>query len=102
MTLAYPWDLASCRIFETFATANKWIAVTKFGINHVVHMVDNFLILNKSFEAAESDLATFQAMCSQIGILLVADKTFDPSTNLPFLGIELCTVSLTAYLPLGK
>ena len=37
-----------------------------------------------------------------LGVQLAEDKTFGPEKCLPFLGIELCTETMTAHLPLQK
>lgn len=36
----------SCKIFEEFSTAIEWIAQNKLGIAHVVHVLDNFLLVS--------------------------------------------------------
>ena len=41
-------------------------------------------------------------MCAEIRVPLAQDRTYGPAQQLPFLGIDLCTVSMTAYLPLDK
>ena len=37
---------SSCRIFEHFSDALKWILETKFGLREVVKVLDDFLFLH--------------------------------------------------------
>lgn len=41
-----PFGLSySCNLFEKFSTALQWILTTKFGVQHCVHMLDDFLFI---------------------------------------------------------
>lgn len=39
----------SCNLFEKFSTALQWILTTKFGVQHCVHMLDDFLFYWRTF-----------------------------------------------------
>ncbi len=93
---------SSCRIFEEFSTALQWILVNKLHVSHTLHMVDDFLLLGKTFEQAKLALEIFQELCSFLGVPLATNKTFGPVTRLPFLGVDLCTITMSAYVPLDK
>ena len=51
----YYYDLAlpigcatSCKIFESFSTALEWIGRQILGISHIIHILDDFLIIAQS------------------------------------------------------
>ncbi len=74
----------------------------KFHVHNILHMVDDFLILGASHDEAKLGLDIFQQLCEFLGVPLARDKTFGPATKLPFLGIDLCTVSMSAFILLDK
>lgn len=49
----------SCKIFEEFSTALEWIAINKLGIPGMVHILDDFLILESSKTMAVSKFKAF-------------------------------------------
>jgi hypothetical protein len=70
---------SSCSIFEEFSCALQWIAHTKGGITHIVHVLDNLLILsgqNKS--VCNQNLTTFLKICSTLGVPIKEEKPFMP------------------------
>ena len=93
---------SSCRLFEATSTALEWIAIHKLGCAAVVHILDDFLLINSTEEDCTRDLNAFLFMCSDIGIPMALDKTFPASTSMTFVGISLCTIRLEASLPLDK
>ena len=93
---------SSCRLFEATSTALEWIAIHKLGCAAVVHILDDFLLINSTEEGCTRDLNAFLSMCSDIGIPMALDKTFPASTSMTFVGISLCTFRLEASLPLDK
>ncbi len=93
---------SSCSIFESFTTALQWIASNKCGIDRIVHMVDDFFMVGVNEKQAAMYLDVFRELCSFLGVPLSEEKTFGPSQRLPFLGIDLCVRSMTAFIPLDK
>ena len=92
----------SCALFEVFSTTLQWIAQTKLHIPFVIHVLDDFLIMDSSFSGCQRNLTCFVTMCQSVGVPIAPQKTFGPSTCLPFLGIELDTVSMESCLPPEK
>ena len=92
----------SCALFEVFSTTLQWIAQTKLHIPFVIHVLDDFLIMDSSFSGCQRNLTRFVTMCQSVGVPIVPQKTSGPSTCLPFLGIELDTVSMESRLPPEK
>ena len=93
---------SSCAIFETFSSALQWIAETKLHVTAMVHFLDDFLLLATSKSKCAADLNAFESFCRQTGVPLAAEKTIQPTTSLPFLGITLDTIALEARLPPDK
>jgi hypothetical protein len=93
---------SSCSLFEKFSTALEWIARSKLGIEHIAHVLDDFLFLTVSLPGGLEALAAFSDMCRRLGVSLVLAKTVGPLTVLIFLGIEFDTILMEARLPLDK
>lgn len=90
----------SCSIFETFSTALQWIACKRFGVQNMLHILDDFLFLGPpSSPICEHSLQQFVSMCDVLGVPIKAEKTEGPSTRIVFLGIELDSHSMEARLP---
>ena len=92
----------SCKIFEELSTAIEWIAVNKLGIQAMVHVLDDFLLIEQSKSLAVAKLAQFIDLCQQIGVPLSAEKTVFPTPIIEFLGITLDTRKFEASLPPEK
>ena len=97
---------SSCKTFETLSTAMDWIAQRKLMINHIIHLLDDFLIIAISESLCQDQLHLFLELCSYLGsylgIPIAPEKTCGPATTLSFAGIELDSVSFEARLPLDK
>ena len=93
---------SSCKIFETFSSALKWIATTKFKCGDIVKILDDFLFVATSYAAAHNSLQAFQHMSSVLGVPLSVEKTFLPATTMIFLGITLDSIRSEARLPQDK
>ena len=93
---------SSCAIFERFSSAVEWIMKNKLGIKNVVHILDDYLILNKFKNSCSQQLSKFLEFCKELGIPIAVDKTFKPSTTMEFSGIELNSVIMQSRLPEEK
>lgn len=93
---------SSCGIFEKFSTALHWIMQHKFGVKHIVHVLDDFLFLGLSRGLCQQYLNAWKFLCRDLGVPLSPEKTEDPSQTMVFLGIELSTYTMTAQLPVDK
>ena len=93
---------SSCKTFETFSTAIKWIAQQKLNIEAIIHLLDDFLLIAASYDSCLTQLNRFLNFCAFIGLPMAPEKTCGPLTTLSFAGIELDTVKLEARLPLDK
>ena len=93
---------SSCLTFETFSTAIEWIAKQKLKIEHILHLLDDFLLAAASESQCQGYLDIFLKLCSYLGIPIAPEKTAGPSTTMCFAGIELDSISFEARLPLEK
>ena len=93
---------SSCRTFELFSTALEWVAQKKLKIAHLIHLLDDFLIIAASKELCHLQLQLFVDLCTYLGVPIAPNKTCGPATTLSFAGIELDTILLEARLPLDK
>ena len=59
---------SSCKTFETLSTAMEWIAQNKLRINHIIHLLDDFLIIAKYESLCADQLHLFLELCSYLGI----------------------------------
>ena len=92
----------SPKIFDTLSTAVCWIAQNNYGIKHVLHLLDDFLVVEPFNSNAEKTKGTFLSIFQSLGIPLSLKKTEGPSTSLEYLGIILDTIKLEARLPKDK
>ena len=90
------------KFFESFSTVLEWIAKSKLAISGVLHLLDDFLLIDKTFSACEQNLSRFLAMCDDLGVPMAPEKTMGPSSVLCFAGIELDTDKMEARLPEEK
>lgn len=93
---------SSCRTFEIFSTAVEWVAWHKLKIDHIIHLLDDFLIVAPDRQLCQAQLDLFIDLCSYVGIPIAMEKTFGPLTTLSFPGIELDSVLMEARLPPDK
>ena len=92
----------SCKIFEEFSSALEWIAVNKLGISGMVHVLDDFLIIEASKQEAVVKFKKFLQMCEEIGVPLSNEKTVLPTQIIDFVGITLDVQKSEARLPVDK
>jgi len=93
---------SSCRTFATLSSAVEWIAHKKLKIDHIIHLLDDFLIIAPSETLCQGQLHLFPDLCIYLGIPITPEKTCGPATTLSFAGIELDSVSFEAHLPQDK
>ena len=97
---------SSCKTFEALSTALEWVARSKLAIPNILHILDDFLILDTSHDACGAALQRFLHFCEDIGVPMAPKKkkkkTEGPSQVLQFAGIELDCINLEARLPMEK
>lgn len=94
---------SSCAIFENFSSALQWMAQNKCNIPHIVHLLDDFLIISPpNRDLGNKHLEIFLKLCSTLGVPIKEEKTEYAQTTMTFLGIELDSVAMEARLPPEK
>ena len=89
----------SCKIFEEFSSALEWIAIHKLGITAMVHILDDFLIIEYSKENAIAKLKTFVDFCADIGVPPSNEKTELPAQ---IMDLTLDVTKQESRLPVDK
>ena len=79
----------SCQIFEDLSTAMKWVAKNKLQIPNIIHILDDFLIIDKSLDTCGAQLNRFLQFCHELGVPMAEEKTVGPAHVLTFAGIDL-------------
>jgi len=93
---------SSCRLFEEFSSSLEWIARHKLGIENIIHILDDFLIIDQSLSRCGSQLALFLDLCNELGVPIAHEKTAGPCQILTFAAIELDCLAFEARLPQEK
>ena len=87
---------SSCKTFESFSTALEWIAKHVLGVPHMIHLLDDFLLVSSTLAGCQARLAQFLALCTYLGVPIVPARTVGPFRVLSFAGIELDSVHMEA------
>lgn len=90
---------SSPKIFDTFSSAVCWIAANNYGINPLLHLLDDFLAVQPAGPVPTEFMDTFLFVFHQLGIPLSPSKTIGPVHVLEYLGVILDTLLLQARLP---
>ncbi len=85
-------------IFEWYSSAAQYIAQRTCALKHVVHYVDDFMILIKGINAAKLALESVIKLFAELGIPISMSKLEGPSTSMIFLGILFDSQSMTIRL----
>jgi hypothetical protein len=85
-------------IFEWYSSAAQYIAQHTCALKHIVHYVDDFMVLIQGLSASKLALKTVLALFSELGIPISMNKLEGPSTSMVFLGIMFDSESMTIYL----
>lgn len=93
---------SSCQIFEDLSTAMEWVAKNKLQIPDIIHILDDFLIIDKSLDTCGAKLNRFLQFCHELGVPMAEEKTVGPAHVLTFAGIELDCLKHEARLAREK
>ena len=89
-------------IFEWYSSAAQYIAERTCALKHVVHYVDDFMILIKGIDAAKLALESVIKLFAELGIPISMSKLEGPATSMIFLGILFDSESMTIRLDEDK
>ena len=54
---------SSCKTFEMFSSAIEWIAQKKLHIDHILHLLDDFLIVSPTHNLCKQQLDLVLMLC---------------------------------------
>ena len=89
---------SSCKTFEMFSSSIERIAKKKLHIDHILHLLDDFLIVSPTHNLCKQQLDLFLMLCHYLGIPMALEKTLGPFSTISFAGIELDSVKMEARL----
>ncbi|XP_034057253.1 uncharacterized protein LOC117536475 [Gymnodraco acuticeps] len=89
-------------IFNSFSEALCWILLNIVRIPSVLHLLDDFLLIDPPRDNSGDSLAKLKTCFQELGVPLSEEKTLGPNTCLEFLGITLDSVDMEASLPTDK
>lgn len=90
---------SSPALFDKLSQALCWIATHKYRIDNILHLLDDFLTIDKPDSIGERTMALLLHMFHRLNIPLAQHKTQGPTTMLEYLGIVLDTDKMEARLP---
>ena len=89
-------------LFNQLSDSLEWILKNNYGIQHVIHILDNFFIAELSKLACLTNFSTLLRVFMSLKAPVVASKTIGPSQDFEFMGIVLDSVRMEARLPQDK
>ncbi|XP_048243053.1 uncharacterized protein LOC125375982 [Haliotis rufescens] len=93
---------SSPKIFDPLSQAICWILKHNHDFLHVLHLLDDFLVIDPPGHDAESTMSTILSLFKRLNIPLALHKTQGPLTEIEYLGIILDSNLMTARLPQDK
>ncbi|CAG2225805.1 unnamed protein product [Mytilus edulis] len=93
---------SSPKIFDNLSIAMCWILHNNYGINTVLHLLDDFLTIDRPSANADATMKTLVSVFASLEIPIAKHKTLGPVTCIEYLGIILDTIRMEARLPENK
>ncbi|XP_033749212.1 uncharacterized protein LOC117333903 [Pecten maximus] len=91
---------SSPKIFDCLSQAVCWIAVHRYNIPNILHLLDDFLTVDPpNFHQATSTMEKLMCLFESLGIPIAQHKTVGPSLCLEYLGVTLDCDLMQARLP---
>ena len=96
------WLRSAPFLFNQLSNALKWIIKHNYCIQHVIHILDDFFIVEESKLACLTSFSTLLHIFMSLRAPVVSSKTIGPSQEIEFMGIVLDSVRMEARLPQDK
>lgn len=93
---------SSPKLFDNLSRAVCWIARNNYNIPNILHLLDDFLVIESAAVNATVTMERLLSVFSKLCIPLGAHKTVGPCTSLEYLGVILDSVTSELRLPLEK
>ena len=89
-------------LFNLLSDGLEWILKHNYGLQHVIHILDDFFIAERTKLSCLSSFSTLLRVFMSLKAPVVASKTIGPSQVVEFMGIVLDSVRMEARLPQDK
>ena len=89
-------------IFNSLADAICYILVVVFGVQYVIHYLDDYFVVNVDQSSCSQDMDIIIHAFATLGIPVALDKLFGPLQCITYLGIEIDAKSGIVRLPKAK
>ncbi|VDI05554.1 Hypothetical predicted protein [Mytilus galloprovincialis] len=93
---------SSPKIFDTVSQAVCYIAEKNYKVQHILHLLDDFLTIDHPDEDGERTMAIMMTIFKRLNIPIASHKTVGPTTCLEYLGIILDSQKMETRLPDNK
>ena len=101
--LYLPFGLRSAPfLFNQLSDVLEWVLKHNYGLQHVLHILDDFFIAEPSRFQCLSSFSKLLRFFMSVKAPVVTSKTLGPSQVLEFMGIELDSTCMEARLPVDK
>ena len=80
-------------LFNQFSDALEWILQNNYGLQHVLHILDDFFISEPTRLKCLTSFSTLLRVFMSLRAPVVASKTLGPSQELEFMGIVLDSIA---------
>ena len=98
-----PFGLRSAPfIFNQLSDGLEWILKHNYGLQRVIHILDDFFIAERSQLACLTSFSTLLRVFMSLRAPVVASKIIGPSQGIEFMGIVLDSIRMEARLPQDK
>ena len=89
-------------LFNLLSDGLEWILKHNYGLQYVIHILDDFFIAERTKLSCLSSFSTLLRVFMSLKAPVVASKTIGPSQVVEFMGIVLDSVRMEARLPQDK
>ncbi|XP_033750479.1 uncharacterized protein LOC117334786 [Pecten maximus] len=93
---------SSPKIFDNLSTAICWIARNNYGIDHILHLLDDFITFEEPEKCGDRNMSMLYVIFNGLNIPMALHKTCGPNTVIEYLGIILDSHKMEARLPIDK
>ena len=95
-----PFGLRSApHIFNELSTAIHWILQHSYGVQHLLHYLDDFFTAGPADSpVCERTITAMLTLCDKINASIKMSTVEGPTTSLTFLGIQLNTITMEASI----
>ena len=89
-------------LFNLLSDGLEWILKHNYGLQYVIHILDDFFIAERTKLSCLSSFSTLLRVFMSLKSPVVVSKTIGPSQVVEFMGIVLDSVRMEARLPQDK